>query len=126
MKSPLPSPPTPRELDLLQVLWPISPATVQQVHQLMSKERPDLSHGAILRLMQIMHTKDLLVRDETHRFHLYSPAQAQEIVQTSLMRQLIQSAFSGSASAMLMTLVRSGTSEQEREEIQRLVREHAN
>ena len=115
--------PTAAELDLLQTLWPLGAATAKQVHQEILKERPDVTYATVLRLMQIMHTKGLLIRDESERSHVYAPAQAQDSLQTNLLKDLIQKAFSGSAKALVLAALRSGISKQEREEIESMLKE---
>jgi predicted transcriptional regulator len=118
-----PPKPTAAELDLLQTLWPLGAATAKQVHAAMQVERPDVTYATVLRLMQIMHTKGLLSRDESQRSHVYAPAQAQDSLQTNLLQDLIQKAFSGSAKALVLAALRSGISKKEREEIERLLKE---
>jgi predicted transcriptional regulator len=125
---PMPSPPAPpkptaAELDLLQTLWPLAAATAKQVHQETIKTRPDVTYATVLRLMQIMHTKGLLIRDESERSHVYAPAQAQDSLQSNLLKDLIQKAFSGSAKALVMAALKSGISKKEREEIESLLKE---
>lgn len=115
--------PTAAELDLLQTLWPLGAATAKQVHQEIQKERPDVTYATVLRLMQIMHTKGLLIRDESQRSHVYAPAQAQDSLQTNLLKDLIQKAFSGSAKALVLAALRSGISKKEREEIENMLKE---
>ena len=122
-KSPAPPKPTAAELDLLQTLWPLGAATAKQVHQAILKERPDVTYATVLRLMQIMHTKGLLIRDESERSHVYAPAQAQDSLQTNLLKDLIQKAFSGSAKALVMAALKSGISKKERDEIESLLKE---
>lgn len=118
-KSPPAPKPTPAELDLLRVLWPLGPATVKQVHEAAQKDRPDLAYASVLRLMQIMHGKGLLVRDESERSHVYAPAQAQGSLQSNLLHDLIQKAFAGSAKELVMAALRGGAvTREEREEIQ--------
>ena len=115
--------PTAAELDLLQTLWPLGAATARQVHQEIQNERPDVTYATVLRLMQIMHTKGLLIRDESQRSHVYAPAQAQDSLQTNLLKDLIQKAFSGSAKALVLAALRSGISKKEREEIENMLKE---
>ena len=115
--------PTAAELDLLQVLWPLGSATAKQVHQEIQKQRPKVTYATVLRLMQIMHTKGILIRDERERSHVYAPAQAQDSLQTNLLKDLIQKAFSGSAKALVLAALRSGISKKEREEIEKLLKE---
>ena len=115
--------PTAAELELLQALWPLGPATAKQVHEAMLAEKPELAYGTVLRLMQIMHGKGLLIRDERQRSHVYAPAQARDSLQTRLLKDLIQKAFSGSAKALVMAALRSGISRKERAEIEQLLKD---
>lgn len=119
-KKPLPKP-TPAELDLLGALWPLGRATVKQVHEAMQAERPELAYATVLRLMQIMHGKGLLLRDESQRSHVYAPAQAQDSLRTNLLRELIRKAFDGSGKELVMAALRGHVSEKERKEIQRFL-----
>lgn len=120
-KKKAPPKPTPAELDLLRVLWPLGEATVKQVHEAAQKERPDMAHATVLRLMQIMHGKGLLVRDESRRSHVYAPAQAQDSLRTNLLKDLIHKAFSGSGKELVMAALRGHVTEKERKEIQRFL-----
>ena len=115
--------PTAAELDLLQVLWPLGAATARQVHEAMQQTRPDVTYATVLRLMQIMHTKGLLTRDESERSHVYAPAQPQDSLQTNLLKDLMQKAFAGSAKALVMAALKSGISKKERAEIEQLLKE---
>ncbi|MDB5749330.1 MAG: BlaI/MecI/CopY family transcriptional regulator [Massilia sp.] len=115
--------PTAAELDLLQTLWPLGAATARQVHEAMQKSRPDITYATVLRLLQIMHTKGLLTRDESERSHVYAPAQAKDSLQTNLLKDLVQKAFAGSAKALVLAALRSGISRKERDEIEKLLKE---
>jgi predicted transcriptional regulator len=110
--------PTPAELDLLRLLWQLGPSTVKQVHEARLAERPDSAQASVLRLLQIMHGKGLLIRDESQRSHVYAAAQAQGSLQTNLLRELIHKAFSGSGKDLVMAALRSHVSDEERAEIQ--------
>lgn len=113
--------PTAAELDLLRVIWPLDAATVKQVHEAALPARPDLTYATVLRLMQIMHRKGLLKRDDALRSHVYSPALPQESTRTQLLTELIQKVFAGSGKNLVMTALRDHVSEQDRREIQRLL-----
>jgi predicted transcriptional regulator len=121
-KSPAPAKPTPAELDLLQVLWPMGSGTARQVHDEILKTRPEVTYATVLRLMQIMHAKGLLIRDESERSHVYAPVHAQESLQTNLLKDLMQRAFSGSAKALVLAALKTGISKKEREEIEELLK----
>jgi predicted transcriptional regulator len=73
--------------------------------------------------MQIMHTKGILTRDESQRSHVYAPAEAQAALQSSLLKDLVQKAFAGSAKALVLAALRNGISKKERAEIEKLLKE---
>ncbi|WP_338770281.1 BlaI/MecI/CopY family transcriptional regulator [Massilia sp. METH4] len=121
--SPEPPKPTPAELELLQALWPLGSATARQVHEALHASRPDLGYGAVLRLMQVMHGKGLLIRDDSARSHVYAPAQPRDTLQTNLLKDLLQRAFAGSAKALVLAALKTGISRKDREEIERMLKE---
>jgi predicted transcriptional regulator len=122
MTKPATPKPTPSELEMLRLLWQSGPATAKQVHQAALEARPDMNYATVLRLLQVMHTKGLLTRDESQRAHVYAPAQEQDSLQTNLLKELIQKAFSGSGKALVLAALRGGhVSKKEREEIQALL-----
>ena len=117
---PLPKP-TAAELDLLRHLWPLGRATVKQVHEHALRERADTSYANVLRLMQVMHGKGLLVRDESERSHVYAPAQARDSLRTGLLKDLIGKAYAGSGKDLVLAALRSHVTEDERAEIRRFL-----
>jgi predicted transcriptional regulator len=121
-KPPIPKP-TAAELEVLRLVWQLGPSTAKQVHQEAVKARPDMSSATVLRLLQIMHGKGLLLRDESQRSHVYAPAQPQDSLQTNMLQEFIQKAFAGSGKALVMAALRSHVSKKEREEIEALLRE---
>ena len=120
-KAAKPPKPTAAELDLLRVIWRLGPSTVKDVHQARQPERPDLSYATVLRLMQVMHGKGLLSRDESQRSHVYAAAHAQDALQTNLLKELIQKAFAGSGKALVLAALRGHVTQKEREEIQSIL-----
>jgi predicted transcriptional regulator len=122
MTNTAPPKPTASELEMLRLLYALGPATARQVHAAAIETRPDMNYATVLRLLQVMHTKGLLTRDESQRAHVYAPVQEQESVQTNLLKELIQKAFSGSGKALVLAALRGGhVSAKEREEIQALL-----
>ena len=116
--------PTTAELDLLRVIWRLGPATVREIHEARQKERPDIAYATVLRLMQVMHGKGLLVRDERQRSHVYAAAHAQDALQTNLLRELIHKAFAGSGKDLVLAALNEHVTDREREEIVRFLNEH--
>jgi len=114
--------PTAAELEMLRLLFALGPATAKQVHAAALDARPDMNYATVLRLLQVMHTKGLLKRDESQRAHVYAPLQEQDAIQTNLLKELIQKAFSGSGKALVLAALRGGhVSKKERAEIQALL-----
>lgn len=119
---PIPKP-TPAELDLLRTLWRIGPATAKQVCDHLLAEKPDTNSATVLRQLQVMHAKGLLGRDESSRSHVYAPIQSRDKLQSNLLKDLINRAFSGSGKALVMAALRSHVTEEERAEIERFLQE---
>lgn len=89
--------PTEGELAILRVLWRRSaPTTVREVHDELTRTK-DTAYTTVLKMLTIMADKDLVRRDETERRHTYVPVHAEQVVQTSLLNDLMRRAFSGSA-----------------------------
>ena len=120
-----PPKPTAAELDLLRVIWRLGPSTVKDLHQARQQERPDITYATVLRLLQVMHGKGLLTRDESQRSHVYAAAHAQDTLRTSLLQELIQKAFSGSGKELVIAALSDHVSARERAEIRRFLKENA-
>ena len=122
---PQPPRPTDAELEILAVLWSTGPATVRQVHELISQRRP-AQYSTILKFMQIMADKGLLLRDEEQRAHIYRAARPREWTQQQLAGHLLERAFSGSAKALLVgALSAKKTTKAELAELRKLVDDYA-
>ncbi|UNK57252.1 BlaI/MecI/CopY family transcriptional regulator [Pseudoxanthomonas daejeonensis] len=118
-----PPKPTAAELDLLRVIWRQGPSTAREAHLALQVERPEVQPATVLRLLQVMHGKGLVVRDESKRSHVYAAAHARDALQTNLLDELIQKVFSGSGKALVMAALEGHVSEGERDEIRRLLEE---
>jgi BlaI family penicillinase repressor len=115
--------PTDAELEILNILYRRGPSTVREVHQELNKTRP-LVYTTVLKMMQIMADKGLLRRDETARAHLYEASLTQDQTQRSLVADLMQRAFEGSASKLVMqALSGKKTSAKELAVIKQLLKE---
>lgn len=121
-----PPKPTAAELDLLRVIWRLGPSTVKDLHLAQQQERPGLAYANVLRLMQVMHGKGLLTRDESERSHVYAAAHAQDALQTNLLKDLIHKAFAGSGKDLVLAALSDHVTAKERDEIKRFLRENSN
>lgn len=115
--------PTDAELEILSVIWDHERATVREVHTVLSKGR-DIGYTTVLKLMQIMAEKGLLIRDESERSHIYRPAERATAVQKRLVLDLIKRAFGGSPDQLVMhALSAKKASKRELEDIRKLLDE---
>ncbi len=117
--------PTDSELTILRVLWSKGPCTVREVHAQLGGDEAT-GYTTVLKLMQIMTEKGLVVRDESSRAHIYEAALSQDHTQQHLVRDLLDRAFSGSTSQLvLQALAGQPASPQELDEIRRIIEQAA-
>ncbi len=111
--------PTDAELAILRVLWTRGPSTVRQVAEAMDRES---GYTTVLKLLQIMTEKRLVVRDESARTHIYQAAYTQEQTERQLVTDLLDRVFDGSAAKLvLQALASNKASPEELDEIKKLI-----
>lgn len=93
--------PTDAELAILRVLWERGPSTVRDVHEVLSHTQPT-GYTTVLKFLQIMTEKGLVVRDESQRAHVYEPRCSEQKTQRQLLRDLMERAFGGSPGKLVM------------------------
>lgn len=93
--------PTESELEVLQLLWKNGPMPVRAVNEVINKTR-DVGYTTTLKIMQIMVEKGLVTRDTTARTHIYKADNAQEKTTNNLLSKLVDTAFNGSTSKLIM------------------------
>ncbi len=98
-KSSSPPLPTDAELDILAALWRLGPATVREVHEALQKYS---GYTTILKQMQVMTEKGLLIRSERFRSHVYEAGLPKEQTRARLANDLLQRAFEGSARELML------------------------
>jgi len=119
-KSPTPRP-TDAELAILRVLWDRGPSTVRQVHDVLGRERP-AAYTTALKMLQIMTDKGLVQRDERDRTHIYHARLSEDQTQRQLVRDLVDRAFGGSATKLvLQALASKRASSDELRQIRQLI-----
>ena len=113
--------PTESELEILQVLWQKGKATVRDVHEQLVVNR-DIGYTTTLKLMQIMHEKGLVQRDDSSRTHIYKAVTNKENTQKFLLNKFIGNLFGGSSSQLVLQALGSQTvSHDELNQIQSLI-----
>ncbi len=113
--------PTPAELSVLQVLWGIEPATVREIHERLTAERPG-AYTTTLKFLQIMNEKGLVTRDVSQRSHSYRAVYSEQDIQKEMTGDLLQRVFGGSAATLVMQALGGGkTNRKELAEIRRFL-----
>lgn len=117
----LPPRPTQSELEILGALWELGPSSVRELQQHLTQSRAT-GYTTVLKMLQIMAGKGLVERDESGKSHVYRAAIAREQTQQQLVSDLVERAFGGSASQLIMqALATKRTSPQEMREIRRML-----
>ena len=93
--------PTDAELEILKVLWRRGPSTVREVFETLGENKVT-GYTTVLKTMQIMAEKGLVVRDESERAHRYEPAAPEDETQRRLVGDLLRKAFDGSAKKLVL------------------------
>src|SRR6202012_4883753 len=113
--------PTDSELEILQILWLKSTASVREVHEELLKTK-EAGYTTTLKLMQIMHEKGLVKRDDSFKTHIYEPAVSKEKTQKHLLGRMINNLFGGSSTELVIqALGNHKASAAELQEIQQLL-----
>ena len=111
--------PTDAELAILRVLWSRGPSTVRQVAETMDRA---VGYTTVLKLLQIMTEKGLVVRDESARTHVYDAAYTEDQTQRQLVNDLVERAFDGSAAKLVVqALASKKATPEELDEIRKLL-----
>ncbi|GAB2527918.1 BlaI/MecI/CopY family transcriptional regulator [Rufibacter soli] len=101
MEENAPLKPTETELEILQILWQNGPSTVRFVNEAQNRTK-ETGYTTTLKLLQIMHEKNLVSRDEESRSHVYQAAVTEEETQQHLLGRFLDTTFRGSAMKLVM------------------------
>jgi BlaI family penicillinase repressor len=97
--------PTNAELEILGVLWNLGPATVRDVHDSLGR-RDEVGYTTILKLLQNMHEKGLVLRQASQRSHVYSAAYKRTDIVRNVTKGFVDRVFSGSRSQLVLHALR--------------------
>src|SRR3954469_57149 len=111
--------PTESELEILQILWTKGLATVREVREELSKVK-DAGYTTTLKLMQIMHEKGLVKRDDSIRTHIYQAAVNKERTQKHLLSKMIDSLFGGSPTQLVIQALGNSENKATPEELEKI------
>jgi BlaI family penicillinase repressor len=116
--------PTEGELAILRILWQRqAPATVRDVHEELLQVK-DTAYTTVLKMLTIMAEKGLVGRDESERSHRYVALYSEPVVQSSMLKNFLRNAFSGSAVKLVQRAIDADTaSDAELDAIAKLIAE---
>jgi len=92
--------PTERELEILQALWSGGTCSVRDVHERLSEDERT-SFSTVQTMLQVMFDKGLVERELRGRTFRYRAAVEREETQRTLLADLLERAFGGSAKALV-------------------------
>ena len=117
------SKPTQSEVEILGILWERGPSTVREVHERFGADRT-VGYTGVLKLMQNMHAKGLVQRNEDGQAHVYE-AREPARMKRQLLGDLVSRVFGGSASQLVLHLLEDEKATPEDiEEIRQMLAEH--
>lgn len=118
--------PSEGELEILQILWKIEPATVRQVHEALSANKA-VGYTTTLKQIQRMLDKNLISREEREGGHYYLSNIPQQQTRQNLVDKLAQQLFEGSGTQLAIQALGTGkVNPEELAELEKLLQDLKN
>jgi BlaI family transcriptional regulator, penicillinase repressor len=105
---PEPAAPTPREMEILKVLWEHGPCSVRDVYRFMAVDE-DLAYNTVQTMLRIMEDKGLVKHHLDGRAFVYKAVYTRE----ASVRGFLDRVFDGAADELVLTLLRTERVSQE-------------
>lgn len=113
--------PTDVELRILRVLWDRSDATARAIHNAVHADQ-NKNYSTTVKMLSVMLEKGLVRRDDSVRPQTFAAAVTRRKAQKGLVSRLVEKAFDGSASSLVMQALSSGKpSKEDLQEIRELI-----
>jgi len=114
--------PTDLELQFLKILWEKSPRPVSEIRDVLAESGRDIAHTSVITTLNTMVKKRLLARKKEGKAFLFSPRVSREQVSRSVLGDVINRVFDGSAKSVLMGLFEhSDINREELKELRKLI-----
>ena len=101
MPRPASEQPTEVELQILNALWELGPATVRRIHNELSKQK-ETNYSTTEKMLSVMLEKDLVRRDDSVRPQIFKAAVTRQSAQKKMLKGLIHKVYEGSAKSLVM------------------------
>jgi BlaI family penicillinase repressor len=96
--------PTELELQFLKILWKKSPEPVRAIRDALAKFGRDIAHTSVITTLNTMVKKRFLTRRKEGKSFLFAPRVTREQVSQSMLGDVLNRVFDGSAKAVLTGL----------------------
>lgn len=110
--------PTDAELVILNALWASDHCTVRELHEKVYGG-DGAGYTTALKMLQVMHAKGLVERDDSQRAHVYRAAVSQQSMQTRFLSDMVLRVFGGSSSQLVLQAL-GGRPKASREELDQI------
>src|SRR5258708_1098501 len=100
-----PTEPTRAHLEILQLLWKYEPSTVRFVNDQLNRQKESLSYTSTLKLMQIMHEKGMVQRDESSMTHIYNTTLEEQKTKGVVLKKFVDAMYNGSVKNLMLELL---------------------
>ena len=102
MARPAAEQPTELELRILKILWGKSPQLVRDIRDELAKLGRDIAHTSVITTLNTMAKKRIVIRKREGNAFLFSPRITREQVSRSVLGDIVNRVFDGSAKAVLL------------------------
>jgi BlaI family transcriptional regulator, penicillinase repressor len=102
MARPAAEQPTELELQILKILWEKSPQLVRDVRDELAKLGRDIAHTSVITTLNTMVKKRIVIRKREGHAFLFSPRITRDQVSRSVLGDIVNRVFDGSAKAVLL------------------------
>src|SRR5436190_20988684 len=96
--------PTELELQFLKILWEKSPLPVREIRDRLAATGRDIAHTSVITTLNTMVKKRFLTRRKVGKSFLFGPRITREQVSQSMLGDVLNRVFDGSAKAVVMGL----------------------
>jgi predicted transcriptional regulator len=115
------SPLSPAQLEIMNIVWSRGEASVAEIWQELSSRR-DVARNTVQTMIARLAEKDWLTYRQEGNAFVYTAKQPRQTAVGSLVRKLVQSAFDGSASGLVLSLLEEQKlTKEEADEIRRAI-----
>jgi len=103
--------PTELELEILKILWRRGPLPAKEVRDALVDFR-DLAYASVMTIVNIMVRKKYLRRRREGASYLYRPVVTEAAITERMLTDMVERAFDGSVSAVMLRLLESSDLEE--------------